>query len=112
MIGEMNASHMGISGPAAGTRDQRATGRIGLDFDRAAYEQRGELRVTEIIPLAPAALSEPIKIGDRLLAVDGTPIGRGGQPRFRCWPTRSASASRHGRATLRRRQARRRASRR
>jgi len=76
MIGEMNASHMGISGPGGGT-GQRGTGRIGLHFDRAAYEQRGELRVSEIIPLGPAALSGRVNVGDVLLAVDGASMGKG-----------------------------------
>jgi len=74
MIGEMNASHMGISGPPAPGLPTAATGRLGLEFDRAAYEQRGQLRVTAVIPNAAAALSEGIRVGDYLLAIDGTPL--------------------------------------
>ncbi|HEY3460529.1 MAG TPA: DPP IV N-terminal domain-containing protein, partial [Casimicrobiaceae bacterium] len=76
MIGEMNASHMGINGPAGGT-GLPGTGRLGLHFQRAAYEQRGELQVSEIIPLSPAALSDRIHVGDFILAVDGARVGPG-----------------------------------
>ena len=76
MIGEMNASHMGISGPGGGT-GLPGTGRLGLHFERAAYEQRGELKVTEVIPLSPAALSDRIRAGDYILAVGGTRVGSG-----------------------------------
>jgi C-terminal processing protease CtpA/Prc len=75
MIGEMNASHMGITPPAPQPgAPTTSTGRLGLEFDRGTYEQRGQLRVTTVIPNAAAALSEGIKVGDYLLAVDGTRI--------------------------------------
>ena len=74
MVGEMDASHMGVSGPPAPGLPTAATGRLGLEFDRGAYEQRGQLRVTAVIPNASAALSEGIKVGDYLLAIDGVAI--------------------------------------
>jgi len=79
MIGEMNASHMGIAGPTPpGTPTTGpVTGRIGLVFDRAAYEQRGEFLIADIVPLSPAAVSDSIKNGDRITAVDGKPVGAG-----------------------------------
>jgi C-terminal processing protease CtpA/Prc len=67
MIGELNASHLGIGGPAA---QQPFTGRLGLRFDRAEYERDGKLRITEVIALSPAALAN-IAVGDVLSAVDG-----------------------------------------
>jgi Tol biopolymer transport system component/C-terminal processing protease CtpA/Prc len=73
MIGEMNGSHMGISAPREGPPAE--TGRIGLTFERGPYEARGEMRVAEVIPLSPAALSERIKPGDYLLSVDGVAMG-------------------------------------
>jgi Tol biopolymer transport system component/C-terminal processing protease CtpA/Prc len=76
MIGEMNASHMGINGPGGGT-GLPGTGRLGLHFQRAAYEQRGELQVSEVIPLSPAALTDRIRVGDFILAVDGARVGPG-----------------------------------
>ena len=68
MIGELNASHLGIGGPPS---QQPYTGKLGLRFDRAEYERDGKLRVTEVIALAPAALSGAIAVGDMLVAVDG-----------------------------------------
>lgn len=73
MVGELNSSHSGVGAPFnAGTGT--ATGRLGLRFDRVEYERNGKLRVSEIIPLGPADLVRNIKVGDYILAVDGTPI--------------------------------------
>jgi tricorn protease len=72
MLGELNASHLGISPPPS-ANVAPATGRLGLRFDRAEYENAGALRVTEVIPLTPAAIAN-IKVGEYLLAVDGTLI--------------------------------------
>ncbi|MBC8155873.1 MAG: PDZ domain-containing protein, partial [Bacteroidetes bacterium] len=72
MVGELNASHSGISGPAGSV--QPATGRLGLRFDRAEYERSGRLKITEVVTLSPAALTGTIKPGDYLLAVDGTNV--------------------------------------
>jgi C-terminal processing protease CtpA/Prc len=72
MVGELNASHCGVSAPF--NTAQTVTGRLGLRFDRAEYENAGRLRITEIIPLSPAALVGDIKTGDYLLAVDGAQI--------------------------------------
>ncbi len=81
MVGELNASHSGVSAPQSAA--QTTTGRLGLRFDRAEYETAGRLRVTEVIPLGPAALAREatstdrlreIKTGDYLLAVDGRTV--------------------------------------
>jgi C-terminal processing protease CtpA/Prc len=72
MVGELNASHLGVSAP--GGTFQPSTGRLGLRFDPAEYERAGRLRVTEVIALSPAAVTGQIRPGDYLLAVDGTPI--------------------------------------
>jgi C-terminal processing protease CtpA/Prc len=77
MLGELNASHMGISAPVAGSGDgppRGTVGKLGLRFDSAEYLGTGKLRVTEMVPLGPAALSGGIKAGDYLAAVDGIPI--------------------------------------
>jgi Tol biopolymer transport system component/C-terminal processing protease CtpA/Prc len=71
MVGELNASHLGIGAPGG---SQFTTGRIGLRFDRREYEASGRLRVTEVIPLSPAALAREVRPGDYLLAVDGRPL--------------------------------------
>jgi tricorn protease len=71
MVGELNASHLGAGAPAGSTRN--TTGRIGVRFDRDEYENHGALKVSEIIPLAPADVAK-IKVGDYIVAVDGTPV--------------------------------------
>ena len=73
MVGELNASHLGISAPSGSTTT--SSGRLGLRFDRAEYESAGRLRVTEVVPLGPCAVTRAIKAGDYLVAVDGTAIG-------------------------------------
>jgi len=68
MIGELNASHMGIAGPPA--LQQTSTGRLVADFDSAEYTKSGRLRVADAVPLGPAALAG-IAPGDYVLSVDG-----------------------------------------
>ena len=73
MIGRLNSSHSGIFGP-----DHRApeVGRLGLRFSRADYEAGRGLVVSQVIPLGPANVAG-IHVGDRLLAVNGRPLGAG-----------------------------------
>ncbi|MGI4020707.1 MAG: S41 family peptidase [Janthinobacterium lividum] len=71
MVGELNASHSGVSGSAPG---QFTVGRLGLHFDRAVYESNGRFKITEIIPLSAADLVENIHVGDYLTAVDDRPL--------------------------------------
>ncbi len=72
MVGELNSSHSGVSGPAGLT--QPATGRLGLYFDRSIYENSGRYKITEIIPLSAADLAGSIHAGDYLTAIDDQPI--------------------------------------
>ncbi|WP_419802289.1 S41 family peptidase [Mucilaginibacter sp.] len=72
MVGELNSSHSGVSGPP--NPGQFATGRLGLYFDRAVYEDKGRFKITEIVPLSAADLSGNIHVGDYLTAVDDQPI--------------------------------------
>lgn len=67
MLGELNASHLGIS---RAQRPTDATGYLGVSFDAAAYESKGQFIVSEVVPLGPAALAG-IKPGDTLVSVDG-----------------------------------------
>jgi C-terminal processing protease CtpA/Prc len=77
MIGELNASHLGISaGAGGGGGASDVTGRLGVRFDRPEYERSGRLRISEVIPLGPIDLLQEIKPGWYLLAIDGTPIAR------------------------------------
>jgi tricorn protease len=72
MVGELNASHLGVSGAPAFTATP--IGKLGLRFDRAEYETNRRLKITEIIDLSPAEIVKNIKVGDYLLSVDGVKI--------------------------------------
>ena len=72
MVGELNASHLGISG---GTPSPPAVGRLGLRFDRGEIETRGRFLVTDVVPLGPAAVTGRIAAGDVIAAIDGRPLG-------------------------------------
>jgi tricorn protease len=72
MVGELNASHLGIAAPQANAAAP-AIGRLGVRFDREEFESRGALRINEVIPLTPAAVGN-IKPGEYLTAVDGAQI--------------------------------------
>lgn len=74
MVGELNASHLGVNAPANPANQPTPIGKLGLRFDRVEYETNGRLRITEIIALSPAAITNDIKVGDYLLTVDGTKI--------------------------------------
>jgi tricorn protease len=73
MVGELNSSHSGVSGPAGGGGRGATTGQLGLNFDRAIYETSSTLKITEVIPHSPAELAK-IKVGEELRGVDGVPI--------------------------------------
>jgi len=75
MVGELNASHLGIAGASSFT--PTPIGKLGLRFDRNEYERDGRLKITEIISLSPADIVKNIKIGDYLLSVDGMQIDAG-----------------------------------
>lgn len=72
MLGELNASHMGISAPPAGPTS--SVGRLVVDFDRAESEANGRLKITNVIALGPAAIAG-IKSGEYILQADGKPAG-------------------------------------
>jgi tricorn protease len=71
MIGDLNASHLGVTAPGGVAP---AIGRIGLRFDRQDYETSGRLRITSVLPLSPSAVSGEIRVGDWLVAVEGRAI--------------------------------------
>ncbi|MBA2736456.1 MAG: PD40 domain-containing protein [Pyrinomonadaceae bacterium] len=72
MVGELNASHLGVSGASVFT--PTPIGKLGLRFDRNEYETNGRLKITEIITLSPAAIAQNTNVGDYLLSVDGVKI--------------------------------------
>ena len=72
MLGELNASHMGISEPPQGS--QSTLGRLAIDFDRGEYDRTGRLRVSTVVALGPAAIAG-IKPGEYLLQVEQRALG-------------------------------------
>ncbi len=75
MVGELNASHLGVGGQSG--FNGSPVGKLGLRFDRGEYENGGRLKITEVITLSPAAVVKSINVGDYLLSVDGENIARG-----------------------------------
>lgn len=73
MVGELDASHSGISFPGGGGGGPQ-TGRLGVRFDPAVQAASGQLRISEVLALGPAEIAG-IKVGEYLLAVDGARIG-------------------------------------
>ncbi len=74
LIGELDSSHSGIAKPSM---PNVRTGRLGVRFERAAYENGGALVIREVVPLGPVALEGSVHVGDRILAVNGQAVGAG-----------------------------------
>jgi tricorn protease len=76
MVGELNASHMGVAagGRGGGGGEGPSVGRLGLRFERTEYEQSGRLRISEVVPLGPVAITRQAKVGDYLVGVDDVKI--------------------------------------
>jgi tricorn protease len=72
MVGELNASHMGVNAPPGGAAP--AIGKLGVRFDRREYEDQGRLRIREVLALAPAAVAG-IKPGEYLIEVNQVAVG-------------------------------------
>jgi tricorn protease len=77
MIGELNASHSGISKAADPAVQIVRAANLGLRFDRDAYEAGKGLVIREVIALGPAALEGSIKPGETLAAVNGEQLSPG-----------------------------------
>lgn len=71
MVGELNASHLGVNAPGGGAP---VVGKLGLRFDRKIYEQSGRFKITEVIPLTPAAIGG-VRAGEYLVSVEGHALG-------------------------------------
>lgn len=74
MIGELNASHTGISAPSSGGPPSDAVARLGLAFDRSEYESTGKLKISNILPLSPAAVAK-LQPGEYLQSVNSEAAG-------------------------------------
>lgn len=71
MIGELNASHLGISSPRA--PNTVSSGMLGLRYDES-FREAG-LRISEVIPEGPCdRVKQPAKAGEVLVAVNGVPL--------------------------------------
>jgi len=74
MIGELNASHLGVAAPPGGATP--VTGKLGLRFDPEEYARSGRLRIAEILPLGPVALTPEARVGDFVVSVNGRTLDR------------------------------------
>ena len=79
MLGELDASHLGVSRPVEGfgSVPSPRIGDLGLRFDRTAQDAGRGLVIREVIALGPADIEGTIKPGDTLVAVDGRAVGAG-----------------------------------
>ena len=74
MVGELNASHLGVRSPSGGVSS--GGGRLGIDFDRALYESEGRFVITHIVAQGPVDLADDVDLGDEIRAVDGTELSQ------------------------------------
>ena len=71
LLGELNASHLGIRSPSSGGRTVLPQGRIGV---KVSSTPTG-FRVDEIMPESPATSAKPpMKVGDLITAIDFEPV--------------------------------------
>ncbi len=80
MLGELNASHVGISGPRSASSANEQSGELGIDLDPGHIGPG--LRVAQVLAHGPSMRRQArLEPGDILLGVDGHPIG----PRTNLW---------------------------
>jgi tricorn protease len=73
LLGELNASHTGIRASGYASKRSRSQGRLGT-IHRPHPD--GGFEVLEIVEGSPAADGPmPLQVGDRLLSIEGEPIG-------------------------------------
>ncbi|WP_111640364.1 S41 family peptidase [Marinimicrobium alkaliphilum] len=72
LMGELAASHTGVTNPGPGSSLRQPTGRLGVDFEPIERSDgRPAFRVTHVIPGSPAArASTPLMVGDVITAID------------------------------------------
>lgn len=73
MVGELNASHSGITAPANPGGARGIVAQLGVRYDREAAETAGKLQIAEVLPHSPAALAK-LQVGEEITAVDGVPV--------------------------------------
>ena len=77
LIGELDASHSGISKQPEPSGIAPRAANLGLRFEREAYEAGKGLVIREVVALGPAALEGSIKPGETLVAVNGETLSPG-----------------------------------
>lgn len=72
MMGELNASHLGVSGTASGASPAIPVAKLGLRYDRATVEGAGSTgwRVAEVVSQGPAEVAG-VRVGDVVTNIDG-----------------------------------------
>lgn len=77
MVGELNASHLGVSGPS-GAAPAIPVGRLGMRYARSSVEGSGTAgwTVGEVVAQSPADVAG-VRVGDVVTAVDGVRVGPG-----------------------------------
>ncbi|MEN7546417.1 S41 family peptidase [Rapidithrix thailandica] len=74
MLGQLNASHMGMYGPDQAETQQERTGLLGIDIEPLA---KG-VKIKRVIPNSPADRSQSkLEAGDVILSVNGTEVKAG-----------------------------------
>lgn len=73
-LGELNASHLGVSAPGGRSALRQPHGRIGT-----LHRREGDaIRIEEVYPESPAARAiPPIEAGDRIVEIDFEPLAEG-----------------------------------
>ncbi|QJQ97178.1 PDZ domain-containing protein [Halomonas sp. PA5] len=76
LMGELAASHMGVSNPGPGSALREPAGRLGIQHERVVLgDGRHGYRVTEVIPDGPAARGPmPLEPGDVITEIDLQPF--------------------------------------
>lgn len=77
MMEELDSSHLGGTAPPEPTFDNESTGFLGVEFDPEALARRSAYIVSSVMPGSPASHPQTeLKVGDRLLRVNGTAINQ------------------------------------
>lgn len=78
MMEEIDSSHLGATSPSTETSQANdSTGSLGVEWDWAALDSRGEYVVATVWKGTPASHpSSLLKVGDRIITVDGQKIDK------------------------------------
>ena len=72
MLGQVNASHMGIYGPNPEEVNRESTGLLGVEFSK---DDEGRLVISHVVPNTPADREKSrLNKGDRIINIDGVKL--------------------------------------